>query len=246
MSPELRIAAVSYSNTKPFLYGLEQHGLPFTYDLLIDIPSRCWSNLEESKADIGLVPVAKLNSVDEYYLHTDYCIGCKGAVDSVFLFSQVPLAEITEILMDYHSETSVRLTKVLAKHHWKINPNWSNTKKGFEDTVQGTTAAVIIGDRTFGIKDKFKYAYDLGAEWQKFSGMPFVFACWVSLKEVPESKIVAFNKALNYGLIHLDEMLEKESNPLLSSYLKNSIDYSFDSKKKEALKRFLELSKEFT
>jgi chorismate dehydratase len=246
MKRMLKIAAVSYTNTTPFLYGLEKIGLPFPYELLIDVPSKCWENLKTGKADIGLVPVAKLNSIDRYYIHSDYCIGCDGKVDSVFLFSQVPLEEITEVLMDYQSETSIRLTRVLAKEHWEISPQWTKASKGFEKKITGSVAGVVIGDRTFDLKHQFKYAYDLGEEWMRYSGMPFVFACWVSLNSIEASKIEAFNNALSYGIENIEEMFDKiETNFDSNSYLKENIDFNFDKRKKEALRLFLDLSKEF-
>src|SRR5687768_5763961 len=175
-----RISAVSYLNTKPFIYGIEKVLDPKLYSLQLDIPSVCAEKLVSGQADLGLVPVAVLPQLKEYYLVSDFCIGAVGAVDSVMLYSFVPLGEIEEVLLDYQSRTSLLLARVLAKEYWKICPRWVNAGEGFENDIRDRTAAVVIGDRTFSLSGKFPFQYDLSAEWHKMTGLPFVFACWVA------------------------------------------------------------------
>ncbi|MBA3972463.1 MAG: menaquinone biosynthesis protein, partial [Bacteroidetes bacterium] len=175
---KIKISVVSYLNSKPFIYGLKHSSLMDQIDLELDIPAVCAQKLKERKVDIGLVPIAILPELTEKYIISDYCIGAVGKVASVMLYSDVPLEEIKFVLLDYQSRTSVALVKVLAKKFWKIKPEWINAGVDYENKISGSMAAVIIGDRTFGLNDKYRYAYDLAEEWQKFTGLPFVFACW--------------------------------------------------------------------
>ena len=177
------ICIVNYLNTKPFLYGLEKSGLTKVIDLQKDIPSVCAEKLINGVVDIGLVPAAALPKLDNYQILTDYCIGAVGKVDSVKLFSNVPLNEIKNILLDYQSQTSVNLVQILCSEFWKINPLFINTTIGFENSIKDNDAAVIIGDRTFIIQNTYPFEYDLAQEWQKFTGLPFVFAVWASKKK---------------------------------------------------------------
>ncbi|HTF05926.1 MAG TPA: menaquinone biosynthesis protein, partial [Bacteroidia bacterium] len=177
---------MSYLNSKPFIYGLEKLP-PKDCELSLDIPSECARKLLSGEVEIGLVPVAVLKSMPQYHIISDYCIGAVGKVDSVKLYSEVPLEKIDEVLLDYQSRTSVALVKILAKELWKINPRWSPAQEGFETEISGTKAAVIIGDRTFslpGPKDssrgKYSYEYDLSEAWFTLTGLPFVFAVWAS------------------------------------------------------------------
>ena len=55
---KLKVTAVSYLNTKPFLYGIFNTGLDQEIDLQLDIPSVCADKLKSGEADLGLVPVA--------------------------------------------------------------------------------------------------------------------------------------------------------------------------------------------
>lgn len=241
---KIKISIVSYLNSKPFVYGIENSPLLDEIDLQLDIPSVCAQKLIEGKVDIGLIPVAILPLLKEKYIISDYCIGAVGKVASVMLYSNVPLNEITTVLLDYQSRTSVTLVKVLASQFWKIAPEWVGAGEDFENKIEGTVAAVIIGDRTFAIGDKYKYVYDLAEEWEKFTGLPFVFACWTANKKLPEAFLNKFNSALKSGLDNRDVLikdLEKggKYQTDIATYLKKNIDYDYNASKKEALELFL-------
>lgn len=241
---KIKISIVSYLNSKPFIAGLNKSDLINKIDLQLDIPSVCAQKLIDGKVDLGLIPVAVLPLLKEKHIVSDYCIGAVGKVASVMLYSDVPLEKITTILLDYQSRTSVSLVKVLASKFWKINPQWISAKENFESEIKETTAAVIIGDRTFGLENKYKFNYDLAEEWQKYTGLPFVFACWVSNKELPVAFIEEFNAALKTGVNNRSELIvELQKSNLyptnIETYLNQNIDYHYDSAKKRGLELFL-------
>jgi chorismate dehydratase len=109
------ISIVNYYNTTPFLYGINHSDFKSEIKLELDIPSVCAQKLKNKQVDIGLVPVAILPELESYHIITDYCIGAVGKVDSVKLFSEKPLEELTHILLDYQSKTFnlLMLPKVL-------------------------------------------------------------------------------------------------------------------------------------
>lgn len=240
------VSIVNYYNTTPFLYGINHTDFISQIKLELDIPSVCAQKLKSHLVEIGLVPVAILPELESYHIITDYCIGAVGKVDSVKLFSQKPLEELTHVLLDYQSKTSVTLVQVLNKHFWKKNIQFVNASEGFEKQINGTTGAVIIGDRTFGLTEH-PYQYDLSEEWQKFTGLPFVFACWVSNVALESSFIKAFNEALAFGVNHIEEAVIEKPNHTAGfdalDYLKNKISYTLDDEKKKGLEKFLELMK---
>lgn len=253
------ISAVSYLNSLPFVYGLQHAALKNNCEISLDIPSVCAEKLISGKVDIGLIPIAAISQVPNATIISDYCIGANGKVKTVCLFSEVPLHEIKTILLDYQSRTSVLLAKILAKEYWKINPEWVNAEQGFENEIKGNVAGVVIGDRAFSLTPTFSkgagesdsFIYDLSEEWKNFTNLPFVFACWVTNKNLPPEFISEFNLALKNGLNNIDKMLEEFPPTVISKdeakkYLTENISYDFDTEKKKALELFNQLAEKIT
>jgi chorismate dehydratase len=243
MEEKLRVSVVSYLNAQPFIYGLEHHPIKEQLHLYKDIPSECARKLLNNEADIGLVPVAVIPLLKDFEIIGKTCIGATGKVASVLLCSDVPLSEIENVLLDFHSRTSVTLVQVLSKHFWKIKPKFTQAQVDYIDYIQNTTAGVIIGDRTFNLKQNFKYQYDLSEEWYNFTGLPFVFAAWLGRKGIDSQKLMAFEEALQLGLgkknIVINECQANYRNTFdVSHYLNVNIEYLFDDKKKQGMELF--------
>lgn len=241
---KINVSVVSYLNSQPFVYGLQHSNISNDINLQLDIPAVCAKKLIEGTVDIGLIPVAIIPKLKEYYIISDYCIGAVGKVSSVMLYSNVPLKKIKGILLDYQSRTSVALVKILALYFWEINPIWLETSIDYEDKINDETAAVIIGDRTFGLEKKYAYVYDLAEEWQNYTQLPFVFACWVANKKTSPIFLNKFNNALKKGLdnrAQLIEELTRKSNYSIDvdTYLYENISYSYNLEKQKALALFL-------
>lgn len=240
---KIKVTAVSYLNTKPFLYGIFQSLVQNDMELSLDIPSVCAAKLKSGEADLGLIPVAAIPEIPDAHIISDYCIGAVGAVKTVCLYSQVPIQEIKKVFLDEHSKTSARLTKVLFKKYWQQQPIFMPSTEGYLDKIQGDIAGLAIGDKTMGLADRFKYVYDLGEVWQDWTGLPFVFAAWVSNKKLDDDFIARFNVALKTGLEHIQELIYILPTQYfefdLKEYFTQNISYNFDDAKKKGLKRFL-------
>ena len=241
MAHKIKVGAVSYLNTKPLIYGFEQGMMADEIDLVIDYPANVAKLLVENKIDIGLIPVAAIPLLREHYIISDYCIGCDGEVASVCLFSQVPIHEIETILLDYQSKTSVALLQFLLKEHWKIEPTLIESSADYEKDIKGTTAGLVIGDRAFKQRLISPYIYDLGLAWKEVTGLPFVFAAWVSNKEVDADFVEQFNRANKYGLERLEEVVEKNTSPHfdLRSYYTKNIEFELSLLKLKSVKLFI-------
>ncbi|MDD3737857.1 MAG: menaquinone biosynthesis protein [Lentimicrobiaceae bacterium] len=247
---DIKIVSVSYTNTLPFIYGIENSGFIKNYALQLLPPSGCAKALKNNEADIGLVPVGALSDFEKYFIHTDYCIGAVNYVKTVLLVSNTPIDKIETIYLDSHSRTSVKLCRVLAKNHWKINPKWKDfvyDKDNF--ALQPNEAAVLIGDKTFEVFDKYKYVLDLANQWYNFTSLPFVFALWISAKEIKKEIIDKLNSALCYGINSIDDCIDNAKNLIITrerakQYFENDISYNFDNDKKKGLKLFLKFAEE--
>jgi chorismate dehydratase len=240
-----KVSIVSYSNSFPFLFGIQNSLLANEIELHEDIPSQCLAKLLSNEVDVGLIPVAGLLESNKLNIVSDYCIGANGKVDSVKLYSSVPVNQISTVRLDYQSRTSVNLCKVLLKNYWKKEVQFENTHDRFWENLSKGEAAVVIGDRTFNLNGTFPFEYDLSEEWQKMTGMPFVFAVWASIKNIDNKWLTRFNSALKLGLDNRSESIKPylhlHSGFDLENYVHRTIDYTLDVSKKAAIDLFLKM-----
>lgn len=243
-----RIAAVSYLNTVPFIYGIE-HAENLRAGLLLSPPSGCAAAFNNHSADIALLPVGALLSIPDAKIITDYCIGASGPVRTVVLVSNCALHDIRRIWLDSHSITSALLTRILAANHWKITPEFSQlTDYAQVDASEAGDAFLLIGDKVFDYEGRFSKSWDLAVEWRAMTGLPFVFAVWVARATVPDSTIAALHDALGYGTAHIREAIGRyghSGKPYAYDYLTRNIDYVFDSQKHRALSLYWDEGRKF-
>lgn len=218
-------------------------------ELIPDYPANLAKDLLEGTIDLGLVPVAVIPQLEHWWLMSDYCIGCEGPVASVCIFSDVPIEKVERVLLDYQSRTSVELAKLLIKEYWKLDVELVNASEDFQEHIKGTTAGLVIGDRSFTQRKVSKYAYDLGEAWKAYTGLPFVFAAWISNKPLDAEFIKSFNEANAYGVEHVSDVITSlnfNGSVDLEEYFKKYISYSLDDPKRNALRKFLQhLKKDF-
>ena len=248
MNKKIKVGVVNYLNTKPLLYGLQQSPISERIELVEDHPARLADLLLNNEIDLGLIPVATIPSLNEYHIVGDYCIGSEGEVASVCLLSEVPMNEIKKVWLDYQSRSSVELLKWLMREYWGINPELIEaTDENYRKEIKGTSAGLVIGDRAFEQRKISTFLYDLGMEWRSITGLPFVFAAWVSNKQLPADFIVDFNNANALGLEHIDEIIASHPFDLydLKKYYTLHISYKLDERKKKGMELFLQCIKDY-
>lgn len=241
------VSVVSYLNSYPFVYGLEYSGLAKSMELLKDPPARCAERLIKGEAVAGLIPIAALIDLPKYNIISDFVIAAKGHVKSVLLLSQVPPAQINQIVLDSESRSSNALTKVLAKNYWRKDIDWVNSNEGISlERIPETMIA--IGDKAFQLAPLFPYKVDLAAEWFDMTGLPFVFAVWAGQQDFV---LAGFNEALEWGVNHKAEAVKQYGSAGIShsdavDYLNHNILYKLNDDCRKAMELFLILLKEIT
>lgn len=244
---QIRVAAVSYLNTKPLLYGIRRHPVAQQISLVEDYPARIAQMLLEDKVDLALIPVAAIPRLPQPHIVSEYCIGAEGPVASVCIFSEVPIQEVKNIYLDYQSRTSVNLARVLLREYWKKEVNFIDASgEDFRKKIKGTTAGVVIGDRALEQRRRSPFIYDLAEAWIDHTGLPFVFAAWVANKPLPEAFAQAFNEANAAGLQHIEEVIAEQSFTSydLQEYYQKNISYKLTLQKRKGLELFLQKLKE--
>jgi len=133
------------------------------------------------------------------------------------------------------------------KEYWGITPEIIEAaNEDYRKEIKGTTAGLVIGDRAFEQRKISTFIYDLGSEWRSITGLPFVFAAWVSTKKLPSAFIRLLNEANAAGLNHIDEIVA--ANPFglydLAKYYRFHLSYILDEKKRKGMSHFLRIINE--
>jgi chorismate dehydratase len=242
MMDKIRVGIVNYLNTKPLLYGLQLPPINKKIELTGAYPAKLAGMLRNDEIDVGLIPVAAIPQLPSWHIVGNYCIAAEGEIASVCLFSEVPMNEIETIYLDYQSRSSVGLLKWLIREYWGIGPRLVQaTDDNYRKEIKGTTAGLVIGDRALEQRKVSTYIYDLGSEWRAITGLPFVFAAWVSTRPLPDDFIEEFDKANGLGLKHIDEIVAATSFDLydLKKYYTLHLSYRLDHRKRQGMDMFM-------
>lgn len=214
-------------------------------ELSVDFPSRIGEQLVRGDVDLGLVPVAVLPRMKQFVIQGTQCIGATGPVASVCIFSEQPLDSLHTLYLDYQSFSSVTLARYLLREYWKLDLELRQAEPGYEEQLTGRTGGVVIGDRALQLRSRYPYIYDLAEAWLDHQGLPFVFAAWISNKNLDPGFIRDFDAATAYATQGpgLEAVLQEQSCPYydLRTYYTENISYSLDEAKREGLSRFQQI-----
>ncbi len=229
MSKPLRVGIVSYLNTSPYVAGLTPLAAAGKIAMQVAAPAEIADRLHAKVIDLGLVPSAFLIYHPTALRVSDWGIGCDGAVGSVVLCSEVPLANIQFVFPDPQSRTSNLLARLLFHSYWKKPVEWLLPTAGYEQRIAGPIAGLLIGDRALHHKHRFPFVYDLGAAWKEWTGLPIYFGCWVSWNSLPADFLQRFELALQNGLsqrAYIARQLQAQyAGADIYHYLQNQIHY---------------------
>ncbi|MEK6288911.1 MAG: menaquinone biosynthesis protein [Acidobacteriota bacterium] len=251
------IAASSYLNAAPlcysFVYGGQQDRCEFLSDAA---PARCAELLAEGRADAALIPVIEYQRIPGLKVAPGACVASKRSVRSVLLASRVPITQIRSVALDTSSRTSAALIQIILKHFYNVIASYSASPPKLEDMLESNDAALMIGDPAMLIDRSTLHVYDLAEEWQKHTGLPFVFAFWAIRADstawfggdLPPDRRVNFVTAKVEGMAHANELADIYAERLglprgdLFSYLTEAISYDLDEKSLQGLRLYYELA----
>lgn len=237
MKEPYRIVTVSYLNTQPFIEGLQRHFTPEEVIIELAHPAKCAQAASSGSADLVLVPVGALPELDFDHILSGWCIGSSGPVRTVAIYSDRPLDQCESVYLDYQSRTSVLLAQMIVQDYLQLPLQFTPAFPGFESTIGGKQAGLVIGDRTFQMDEKYSYKLDLGEQWTKWTGLPFAFAVWIALHPLDEEFEKKFEDAIAWGVQHV---VEFAGSPVELEYFERYISYPFDNRKRKAMNLFLQ------
>lgn len=247
----MRIGRIPYINCYP-VYGALDRGIVRFDDgqLVSGVPSALNRMMAAGDLDISVVSAVEYaRDSDRYFLLPDLAISCDGAVHSVMLFARMPATSLhgKRVIVSRSSMTSVALLELLFESVWKVRPEFVAGDAEiadidrFEDEAHDARlvigdAALLLGDRGTAAttESRYAYAYDLGAEWKAWTGLPFVFAVWVAQRTTPVADSLRVHASLmesrDWGLLHLPELARQAAattgirEPACLAYL-SGLDY---------------------
>ncbi len=234
----LRIGCVQYLNSKPLIHD-------YAGPVQFDHPSGLARGLATGALDAALVPVFEVLRGPRYLVADGVAIASDGPVFSVFLAHRGPLAEVRTIALDPASLTSAHLLQVLLAEFHHLHPECIDARK----CSAGADAQLLIGNQAidFRLADTESHQLlDLGAEWQRCTGLPFVFAVWALRPDLPNAPAVAeaFRHLKTAGVSAIPEIVTEEKalpTKLCERYLREHIRYDLGEREKAGLSRFAEL-----
>ena len=200
----LRLGVVSYLNAEPLVYGLE--GDP-AFRLERDVPSAVARRLHAGEVDLGMIPSVEY-AFGDYAIVPGLAIGSRGAVRSVNLFHPGPLASVRRVALDTSSRTSVALAKVLLRERLGRDPVYVPMGPSLPAMLEAADAALMIGDPALYANPAVP-RLDLGEEWGRVTGLPFVYAFWAGpAGAVTPAEARRLQEALRQGLASIPEIAE--------------------------------------
>lgn len=242
------LGSVPYLNAKPLVAWFHTpEGKASGVEVLYNVPSRLARMVEA-----GEVACAMVSSI-ELFRHADWeavphiAIASMGEVLSVRLFSTVPLDRVRSVALDTSSLTSSALVQVLFARRWQAKPEYIPASPDLDAMLQRADAALLIGDRGMLARSEGLHVADLGEEWYRWTGLPFVWALWLGKKEnITQSLVEALLRARQWGIEHMGQIIRGETarlgtkEELISHYLCHVMQYEMTPAHEEALARFAE------
>ena len=180
-----RLGCVSFLNAKPLVHGHSR-------EVRLMPPAEIARRLADDRLEGGLCPVfAWLQQPARYAGVDGIGIACRGAVHSVILAHRGPLSGLQRIRLDGASRSSAHLLRVLLAEYHDRRPEFIDLPEpasGLERLARTGEGMLLIGDAAIRFRRRSQpgvEVLDLGAEWQRCTGLPFVFAVWLLRRELP-------------------------------------------------------------
>jgi predicted solute-binding protein len=206
--------------------------------MMFDTPARLAEKLQAGELDAALVPIFHVLRNPGYLIVDDLCIGCRGPVYSVVVAHHGDVDQIRGLQLSEDSMTSNALARIIL------------TLRGASLRVVSAglrgEAEVIIGDAAIEkrLKDPHGANFlDLGTEWLRFTGLPFVFAVWAIREDVAGAPELAsqLRACAREGLSKIAEVVRtapRDQWPFARVYLTQFIKYELGADQKAAITEF--------
>ncbi len=246
-----KVSVVQYLNTAPLIWGMVKGEQQGKYDLSFTTPAFCADAVRQKTAEVGIIPSIEYQRLEKAQILAGISIAAKNEVKSVLLLSKVPIAKIQTVAVDNSSRTSAALLRILMRKFYSRFVTITPFHPKPEEMLKKADAAMVIGDPALTYSGQVAEVFDLGEEWKKVTGLPFVFALWVGYED---ARLARFHKdfedSRDYGLAHVDDIAAEYAPKMgmkpaaVKAYLTRNIDFSLDDDNRKGLRLFYKLARE--
>ena len=238
----VRLGAVSYLNAEPTVHGLDgDEGSGFRVER--EVPSRVARRLHAGDVDLGLVPSVEY-AFGDYAIVPGIAVASRGRVRSVLLFHRGPLERVRRVALDTSSRTSAALVRILLHDRLDRAPQYVPMAPSLVDMLAVADAALLIGDPALDHEGEAA-RLDLGEEWSRLTGLPFVFAFWAGRPgAVSGAGVRRLQAALADGLEAVPAIAARQGRgdaaraARYEAYLRENIVYRLEEEEQEGLREF--------
>ncbi|HET9227443.1 MAG TPA: menaquinone biosynthesis protein [Thermoanaerobaculia bacterium] len=242
--PKLRVGIVNFLNSKPLAWGFLKGHHADLFAPSYHPPAMVARLLGQGALDIGLIPSVEVQRIPGLKVLPDLCVASTHEVKSVILVSRGPLEQVRRVALDQNSRTSVALLRILLQERG-VHPEYLHERPDPERMLSEADAALLIGDPALKVeRDKYE-VIDLAAEWNKLTGLPFVFAVWAVRAGVDMPDLAFyFKSSLRYGLSSIDTLSREAAAELgldsaeVVSYLTENLHYFLRQEELAGLEEF--------
>jgi chorismate dehydratase len=228
----MRVGRIPYVNCYPVYGAIDRGVVPLDAEIVDGVPTALNAQMSVGALDVSVISAIEYaRDSRRYLLLPDLAISCDGPVRSVALFSKRPASELggRRVLVSRSSMTSAALLELLFQHVWDARPTFVPADAELTDIARFAAddhdARLVIGDAALRLgaylhdpteRDDllerlgYRYAYDLGAEWKRWTDLPFVFAVWVAQRSADTRAALDIHASLissrDWGLTHLESL----------------------------------------
>ena len=217
----MRLGIVPYLNALPLVTGLDCE--------IFRAPPAELARLAKPD-DIILAPIVAAFLDPSLYMLEGVGIGSFGPVETVKLFFNKPginIHNLKTISLDRESKTSVALLKILLRYRYQATYQ--------EVSHTSCDASLYIGDKVFDRNVPGTFWLDLGEAWTEWTGLPFVYACWMTKNaEIGKDWGPRLTSQAQKNLENLENI---STDPKKIKYWRQLV-YEIGPKQKEAIKLF--------
>lgn len=252
----MRLGRIPWINAAPVYAAMDRGMVPRPATVVSATAAELNDLLAAGELDLSVISAVEYaRDAASYHLLPELAISCDGPVHSVALFSKRPVSELdgATVLRTASSRTSVLLLELLARHVWKVQPNFATARAEANDlaALQALPhdAVLVIGDAALHLRASGLYPVyvDLGAAWKTWTGLPFVFAVWAARRDADRQAALTIHANLlasrAWGVAHLDLLAEEAAvrtgipAPTVRAYL-GDLDYDLSYRHLAGLTEF--------